>query len=666
MDELPETTSPPPALPTTNRRDTLQSLLTTDRPRSPQAALSNSEPSLRFPRPQGNRRLANWVSTSNPDMMDVTTAAEESALAESAYELITPVDHDLHDPHDDQYTGSVSESVGSLEFQPPDDVHSLAGTEHTYDEESILDDDAEPLSRSMIHEEAVDVHNGNHAPLQEESDAFDSEAVPGVEEEAAELEEARSRDSLQYTTHSLKTPSILTPEASKIIEIPSSGAAEKLPVAQQDQDDLNDQKDPPNHRLTTLHDAVSQFWDYTAGAVSAVLPGMIFAAVFTLLINLLYPSPVQFANDSRPVATSTILATTTPLAIYTSRSTSATTRPSRETPTQKILTQKAPTRETPTRETPTQQPTTSVKGTGLIVLNERVSDDWLFGSKKPDIRFTPQGQGVITVHVAPDVTHAWLKKRGCLSITADRDTQPAKLTYLASSDGFSVKFPQNETHGLVTLTIQATCRPLVVKAVKIHFGKGIMEEAYEMTKNIASDISALVPVAAHEAEKCLAGAKKSLNAVSDQVASSVSTASDNLLCSIKASAYRVQELVGKQPWSVATSAQDMMNRWPRFLESVRAQLTQQLKAAPALKTSIEEKVLSAQLRLVTTQISAKMWWLGITGQKNKRDEYGQKAKTYMDGLRAQGRNKIRRPQPHHVRNSHQCFWSKRGRCKKQT
>ncbi|KAG6001760.1 hypothetical protein E4U21_003871 [Claviceps maximensis] len=651
MDELPEITAPPPALPTTNRRDTLQSLLTTGRPHSPQSGLSNSEPSLRFPRPLGNRRLANWVSTSNPDMMDVTTSAEEFGLAESAYELITPVDHDLHD---DQYNGSISESVGSLEFQRPDDVHSLTGTEHTYDDESVVDDDAEPLSRSMIHGEAVDVHNGNHAPLQEDSDDSESEAEQAEEKkehEEHEEQEARSRDSLQYTQHTLKTPSILTPEASKILDKSSFEAVEKLPIAQ---------KDPLNFWSTSIHDAISQFWDYTAGAVSAVLPGLIFAAVFALLINLLYPSPVQFVNNPRPMATSTIVATTTPVAIYTTRSTFATTRPAQKTPTQESATQ-----ETLTQETPTQKSTTSVKGTGVNVINERVSDDWLFGSKTPEIQFTPLGQGVIAVHVTQDVTHAWLKKKNCLSITADRDKQPVKLTYLSSADGFAVNIPRNETHGIINLTIQTTCRPLVVKAVDIHFGKSILEEAYEMTKNLASDISSFVPVAAHEAEKCLAGAKKSFSAATDTVASSVLTASDNLLCRIKKSTYRMQEIVGVQPWSFATSARDTMAKLPLVLGSMRLQLTEQLRAAPALKKRIKERVLSAQLCLVTTQISAKMWWLSITGQTNKRDEYGQKAKTYMDSMRTQARNKIRRPRIQHVQINHKCpSWSKRSGCKK--
>ncbi|KAG6316037.1 hypothetical protein E4U22_007422 [Claviceps purpurea] len=628
MDELPEPTSPPPpALPITNRRDTLQLLLTTSRPRSPQtgSALSNSEPSLRFPRPQGNRRLANWISTSTPDMMDVTAEPEESGLAESAYELIaTPVDQHLHD---DQYTGSTSESVGSLEFQPSDDVHSLTGTEHTYDDESIIDEDSEPLARSMIHEEAVDVYNEHNAPLQEEP--FDPES----ESEA----EALSHSSLEYTQHILKTPSILTPEASNIWE----PCAEKPPR-------LGSREKALKYQLTSVYDAFSRFWDYAAGTVSAVLPGIIFAALFTLLINHLYPSPVQFVNDPRSVATSTLVATTTPAVIYTSRSTSTT---------------------PPAPETPTQRYTTSGKSTSLIVINDGASDDWLFSSKKPEIQFTPLGQSVIMVHVASDVTHAWLKNKNCLFMTTDRQGQQVKTTFVQSSDGFTVKFPKNETHGVVKLTVQATCRPSVTKSVKIHFGKGIMEEAYEMTRNLASDISGLVPVAAHEAEKCLIGAKKSFSAVSDSVTSSVVTASDNLLCSIRDSAHRMQVLVGEQPWSLPRSTQAAITSLSVVLDSLRTQIMHKLKESPALETSIRDSMSHARLRLLTAQIAAKMWWLGISGQKSKRDEYGQKAKMFMDSMRDKGQDETNRPhraQPHqrqHVRHRKCSAWSKRGLCK---
>ncbi|PHH87462.1 hypothetical protein CDD83_8854 [Cordyceps sp. RAO-2017] len=98
---------------------------------APLPVLSSSEPSLRFPRPQGNRRLASWISASDPDIMRSTVpAVEETALAESTFELITGTDSESQDGN---YTESMGDSVGSLDNHRPDDIHSLDGTDYTHD-----------------------------------------------------------------------------------------------------------------------------------------------------------------------------------------------------------------------------------------------------------------------------------------------------------------------------------------------------------------------------------------------------------------------------------------------------------------------------------------------------------------------------------------------------
>ncbi|KAG5952328.1 hypothetical protein E4U57_006241 [Claviceps arundinis] len=190
-----------------------------------------------------------------------------------------------------------------------------------------------------------------------------------------------------------------------------------------------------------------------------------------------------------------------------------------------------------------------------------------------------------------------------------------------------------------------------------------------MTRNLASDISGLVLVAAHEAEKCLIGAKKSFSAVSDSVTSSVVTASDSLLCSIRDSAHRMQVFVGEQPWSLPRSTQQAITSLSLVLDSLRTQIMHNLKEAPVLETSIRNSMSHARLRLITAQIAAKMWWLGISGQKSRRDEYGQKAKMFMNNLRDKGQDEMNRPhraqshQRQHVRHQKCSAWSKRGLCK---
>ncbi|KAM0321631.1 hypothetical protein ACHAQA_009987 [Verticillium albo-atrum] len=99
---------------------------------SPQLAstttLASSEPSLRFPRPQVNRQLASWISSSHPDIMtptDPSVKTDNAALAESTYEFIN-TDDEGQDGQD-----GPAESLDSYEYTQADDVHSLAGTEQS-------------------------------------------------------------------------------------------------------------------------------------------------------------------------------------------------------------------------------------------------------------------------------------------------------------------------------------------------------------------------------------------------------------------------------------------------------------------------------------------------------------------------------------------------------
>ncbi|EEU39091.1 uncharacterized protein NECHADRAFT_43320 [Fusarium vanettenii 77-13-4] len=210
----------------------------TSTPAAPgRSPLWTSEPTLRFPRPQGSRHLANWISSSNPDIMRVTTTSEDIGLSESTYELISGTDTESQDGN---YTGSISESVGSLDFHRPDDVHSFAGTEQTNDDESLADE-YEPLSQPSQQgsEEGPDtttaaqtspqeqswatvVKNGAHPEVEQEPEPqHQPEPEVNAESESESEDEALSRTSLDYTQQSLKAPSIPTPDASNIMEPPS-------------------------------------------------------------------------------------------------------------------------------------------------------------------------------------------------------------------------------------------------------------------------------------------------------------------------------------------------------------------------------------------------------------------------------------------------------------
>lgn len=100
--------------------------------------LSSSELTLRFPRPQGNRQLASWISSSEPDIMNPTGAPDDvGPLAESTYEFINT------DDESQDGRATEAESLSSFDYARPDDVHSLAGTEHTEDMANHSDSDSD-------------------------------------------------------------------------------------------------------------------------------------------------------------------------------------------------------------------------------------------------------------------------------------------------------------------------------------------------------------------------------------------------------------------------------------------------------------------------------------------------------------------------------------------
>ncbi|UNI17225.1 hypothetical protein JDV02_003591 [Purpureocillium takamizusanense] len=548
----------------------------------PASGLSTSEPTLRFPRPQGNRRLAKWISTSDPDIMRLTTTAEESGLAESTYELISSTDNESQDGN---YTESMGGSVGSLDIHRPDDVHSLAGTEYTHDGESVLDDGDAQLSQPASSDRGNETQG--RAGQLAAGDASMPETDDMQETDSSESdEEARSRCSLEYTQQSLGTPSILTPEASRLVDL-----SELQPRRRQNTITQNHVEEKPNDLFADLLEMAVHGKNYLLETVATALPGLLFAAAFAVLIPILYTPPVEQPNPEVVIMTSTITATTT-----------------------SYVTTKAPSNP---------QPTSLAKnGMGLIPLGDGVPEDGLFGPKKPLVSLTPQPHSNILLHVAQDVKQTWLSK-GCLVATASRDENDfINVVLIPVDEGILVKFPKKEAHGVVKLALKATCRPKMHKVVKVHFGKGVLEEAFEMTKNLAHDLSGLMPVAAHEAERCIEGAKRSLGVVSDAIGNNVIYVSDNVLGRLGHAFNTAQQSLGSVKTDVVTRVKGAAEEVARNLDVASQQAMEQLHKVQGVQNQL-------QLGLLDAQISAKMWWLKATGRKEEHAEYRRKAKDFV-------------------------------------
>lgn len=556
------------------------------------SSLSSSEPTLRFPRPLGNSHLAKWISASHPDIMRLATAApasEESGLAESTYELVSGPDAEFKD----DYTESMGGSLGSLDFHAPDDVHSLVGTEYSYthDGDSTLDDDhVEPFL--PVSDPGSDEANQDGDAAREADDGtghvleLDTPESYTSESDTPESdEEARSRSSLEYTQHSLGSPSIATPEASGLVDAvllgPRPGRSGTKPP--ESQADAQDRLPPLSELATCIKDSVLE-------TAATALPGLLFAALFALLLPALQTPPVLPPGPETTVMTSTMTATTTSF---------VTTKPSADA----------------------RRPhATAVCGMGLMPLDDYSSEEWLFGAKKPIVSFIPHAQSNVLVQLPEDVKNTWLAK-DCLVATASRLGEEIEMKIFPVDDGILLKFPKKEAHGVVRLSLKATCRPKMQRMVNVHFGRGIMEGAYEMTKNLAHELSVLVPVAAHEAERRVEGAKRLLNALSDALGDKAVFVSDKLLARLKRTLGAARESLGTAS-DVAARIKGAAGDATKGLDRASRHAREQLYRVRDVQSRL-------RLGLLHAQLSARAWWLRATGRREEYNGYKRKAREYM-------------------------------------
>lgn len=522
--------------------------------------------------------------------MHANSTTEDGGLAESAYELITGTDTESQDGN---YTDNISESVGSLDFHQPEDVLSLADTDHTCDDESVVGEEAGSVAHSNILGGTEAVLTGNTIPRQQTPDCSESD------------EDANSRSSLEYTQHSLKTPSILTPEASNVLDMKL-----RQQQAEGSREQSKELHSPTRIWLNASYELGIRAWEYLTEAVSAAVPGLLFAAVITILVPFLYSPSVSNPQTTTSVVISTITATTTQMVAIKSQTTMVS------------------------------SPTSSSRGMGLIAVDGHTSDEWLFTSRKPSVHFTPLSGRSVMVNVSSGVKSTWLKK-DCLSITSTRNGEDVETQVSMVDEGIIVQFPKREAYGVVNLLVKATCRPSVNKMVKVHFGKGFMEEAFERTRTLAHDLTELVlPGAAHEAEHWLEGAKKSFETASVSLTDRMTTVSISLRTHFNPHIAKFQEMMANLSSPSLSHVTATLKDASKYVLSSCYYFAKNFEDRDALRREMKSSYLDAQLFILEARLSAKIWWLKTTGRDNEYADYQQKAAEHVRKMRRDGLEKI--------------------------
>lgn len=579
---------PPPSI-----GETLSSAtsVTSPHPRDSQDSLSFSEPSLRFPRPKVDKRLANWITSSDPDIMRMTTVPGEdsNSLAGSTYELITGADDDTWSQDGrDQDHDLISESVSSLDAQRTDDVHSLADTEQMSDDEFAHIEETDNTPRNSRYRAIPGVgadppvfssqHSRHHCDEQDETDSED---------------DAGSRSSLEYAQESLRTPSIPTPEASNIIE---KHADEEIKVPLANNGGVPTMFEAARKYVTvlldTLHVPHPAFRDVRQ--VSRVaLPWFVFFIGACLIPQFIIRPPSQ---DAVP-PTTTVYVTTT----------STHTVPPLISPT-----------------TSPDQPVgyaSKLAEAGLIPAQNSRSTEWIFGSKKPEVTFSTPSSTKLVAHIPKNIKQIWLSE-DCVEVVSTREGRNIAMTIIPVNEGLVVRFPRSEAYGVVDVTFRASCKPTLHRVLKVHFGKGILEEVYEMTRHIAQDLTEFVPVAAQQAERQIGNAKRSWGYVADSVGTTALSVRGTMSKSLSTWKDNSRQYLKKAETNMAKATTSLST----FVTTIRDEATEYCDELSEVRLRAQHTL---KLELLSTQIAAKIWWFKVTGRDEQAADYRRKAKDFL-------------------------------------
>ncbi|PHH60246.1 hypothetical protein CDD81_1905 [Ophiocordyceps australis] len=558
-------------VPRANRYDNQPTLPVSPLPRT---SLSNSEPSLRFPTPLGNRHLFQWISASDPDLMRLTTTVENSSLDDSAYGLIMSPSGEIHD-------GNLSESGTSLDTQPSDDVHSLADCHSLPDVGCISDvewpsEEAEmPLHIASIEQhESIEAHGET---LRVQAQPLLLGATPAnFDSENPEPYDFYSSDSDAFSNPTLdiiKASTISTINGDKLE--PKSAVLEVSDIS---------------------HDGKQGYLRYAhinsiLATAMAFMPHALRCLFLIILVgSMCHSTPLHQLCESAEA--------------WFHRSAPA-------PPIKMAMTQPSIPMQTGCMK--------------LVLLSENSPTTWLSSTKDPVISFAPRSQTDILIRVSNDTKQHWLAKN-CLTVDSLRQDSRVKTSISSVDDGLLLKFPSSEAHGILQLSFTTSCRPKLHRVMSVHFSKSVAEEVYETTRYLARKLPAFIPISVAEAKQHFMGVRQALGAASNMLGHGVVYASGHLtnrIDDIMADVHRSVKGKGDAMERIRSATENIA---VAFANTSSLRTRQQLHYIREFRSKVQ---LYLHLGLLDAQVSAKSWWLKAMLRREERIEYTRKAKEYL-------------------------------------
>ncbi|KAI1862547.1 hypothetical protein JX265_009261 [Neoarthrinium moseri] len=571
-------------------------------PTTRSATTSNSVPSLRFPRPAGNRQLTNWVSSSQPDIMRAMNFPDDAPLDASitdGYEVIGT---------DGESQSESAEAYDTQASEPGDDVQSLADTDTGTDAyTNDVDSDSSDEEEDDNHEEFAMEHTAEF-----------------TEHNAAQSDGEDHEIDMTYSERSLEHPTELFTSGSPHLSRQASLSGQDDHTGhtlQQARSSYEHLVNPNSETIKRPRKVTETTHEHSKADTSAegksfwrickemstrcrhdrtLQMRALWVATLVISYSLVHSILLSDGTTSQSKMLSTV-----PVASVSSVSTSSTVDfvVSTSTVTSTV---------TATRiQSHALQTTSSSRGLANIPSHADLV------MKKKLCSADTVGRNEILLRVPEQFKASWLAKQAVMiSVSRGLADIPSESTKITSvEEGFVIEVPLAEAHGILDVSLATTRKPKINETFQVNFGRFMIGDAFDAGKQLMKGFAQTVVdtvngTTAWVEETCIPAfdmmAKQA--SVPDSIMHGLREASSNAL-------------------SLSSQISDQFKK--AFTEErMRQAETELLRTAQDVRDDVA-------LGLLRGQLSSKLWWLKVRGRTAEYEQYLAAAGPYYEQKQAE-------------------------------
>jgi len=604
---LPQPQPTNPSTPTES--DSTPHLISSEHQPQPSSAedLPSSSLFLRFPKPLGNRQLTNWISSSSPDIMQrENTLDDEASLAELGYDIIGT-----------DGESQAESTTSSFDYQKPDDIHSLAGTDIGTDVDTDSSDDEENALNETATSNATIVET-----VYPGEDAVHVEHVEHVEDNHYEEDNAEAID---MVNRSLESPTNLSftgfSPFTSVSYLDNLENREPDPAAREEPTagghaslvehdatrglllggSLEKPAESPMQK-TPRYQGFTQTMRWCLRYILPVLCSFLLSGLLLVGKSWLSPS-VPGTLETVPVASVSVAA---PLSIVQSTH-------------------------------PVSSPTSTITGTSSSLQTASPSNGHMFipfvkDKSRTDIATVPSSQAVFSVELAdrdkisvkiPPNLKASLLAKNAILISVSRGPDDISTKVSIHSEGLMIQVPLREAHGAVDVRIATKRKPHTNESFRVDFGTRRLTEALDVGKQLVRGFAQRVVDTVNETTWWVEETYiPALDVVSKQVCDQTASVSGSLVQSVR----DASDIVLGMPSRLLAQIQQSLDseKLLQRISQIQLELVRQTR-------DIGDEL---HMVLLKSQMQSRLLWLKMQGKTEEHGRYMSMAEKYWKEQRA--------------------------------